>query len=126
MKARLPALLAATILLAACEHEAQLTYNVQNNSGSAVTVMSANRNKTDTFRIAANAQGTIAVNGQGLNSVNKYQEAGTMLRDLSFISVHKENGISATTDFRQTSRWEYKEVERYIADYTLTILPADF
>ena len=127
--ARLIFLFVISSSILACEHEAQLTYKIKDETSAPLKIVSTSTRgiaKADTFVVGVNEEVTIAVNGQGLNRVNKYKEKGEMLRDFSRMDILKNSKVLSKTNFLITERWTYKEKNAYTADYLLTVTDADF
>jgi hypothetical protein len=122
-------LLFLTCILTSCDYEAQLSYQVKNNTTETIKVISTNtyiKTSSDTFLISPNDQATIAVNGQGLSRVSNYKEKNEKLRSFSKMDIFKNDTIKSITDCLKTERWIYDEKDNHSAVYTLTVSSTDF
>jgi hypothetical protein len=116
------------LVLVSCDYVSSLSYKVRNNTDAPVKVIATHtdtRVPTDTILIDPNEQKVIGVKG-GMGRVSKYREEYENLGHFSKIEISQyESNISAS-DFLKKERWVYNESDKYIADYTLTVLPGDF
>lgn len=122
-------LISIIFLLLSCDHEAQLSYIIKNETSGHIKVIFTNLKAvihTDTLIIQKNEQETIAINGQGINGIDYYVETGEKLRDFSQIDIFLDDTIKSVTDCLKTSLWEYNETGKHSANYILTVDNEDF
>lgn len=122
-------LILAPFVFISCEHEAQLSYKIKNDTSAPLKIIRTNTDggvTTDTLVLPPNDQITIAVNRQGIGNVWKYKENGEKLRDFTTMDIFKNDSVKSKTDFLKTERWVYKETDKYAAEYVLTVSPTDF
>ncbi len=121
-------LIALALIVTSCEHFPNYSYIINNSATSAIRVIVTNTfsNRTDTIIIDPQNQSLIAKNGHGIGTAKSKQEKGENLMDFTKMDIYKSDTIKSNTDFLKTSRWIYKETDKYSADYILTVNDSNF
>ncbi len=115
-----------TLLLYACEYEAQISYKVINESSYKLKVIFNNNGKDQTVNIDTSESKIIVVHEQGLSSVDNYQETGDLLSGFNRMDIYKNDTINSQTDYKKTENWTWHKYDSHTAEYAAIVNDFDF
>ena len=123
-------LLIAAAAFCACSKTSVITYRMKNMASDSLLIVRGYLDtaiKPDTLWVGYNQEVKVGTVEEGKEHVSTYRLDDGVITYFNSLSVYRiTSGRASRTNFRNASRWTYKEYSRHTADYTTVVTDADF
>ena len=126
----LSAALFLAVITWSCGKTATITYRMKNIATDSVLIVrkyAGGPYVPDTSWVGYNQEVKVGMAEKGKSHVSNYRHDGGIITYFDTLDVYRlTTGRKASTDFRDASRWTYREYSSHTAEYTIVITDADF
>ena len=113
-----------------CGKASTITYKMKNLATDSLLIVRKYVDTVitpDTAWVGYNQEVKVGMEEKGKSHVSNYRNDNGIITFFYTLDVYRlTSGHNARTDFRDASRWTYREYSRHTAEYTTVVTDADF